>query len=256
MRWRMSDILRPGWRAGIVLCGLAAALAGCANGKNGISADKAFALSASALSGSDSYGLNGEVSILDPNGVVADYSSYNGQVTGHGQLKLTWTGGRAIRTRAADGPPAYRPLQLLSVVQHGNAKVGYADGDAEGKSPDGTVTLRLELNPDAAGKPFADGLRGEMAQLRSAVKAKKLDAARRTEANRILDDADRDLEAALSSIKASTVILWTADRKTWFPRKMSEQSELVYTWKGKTYREKRMSVTNFLPVGRNGTITE
>jgi hypothetical protein len=225
-------------------------LTGCWNGEKDIAPDKAFALSASALSGADSFGLDGEVSILDPDGVVADDSHFHGQVIGHGQLTLTWTRGSTIRTRSVEGPPAYRPLQLLGVVRKGNATVEYV------RSSDQTVTLRIELDPDAAAKPFADGLRGEMAELRSGLKARKLKPAALQQSSRILDDADRELEAALSTLKVNTVILWTADRRTWFPMRMTEQSDLVYRWKGRTCRERRVSSASFLPAGQNGTIAE
>jgi hypothetical protein len=216
--------------------------------------DKAFALSASALSGSDRYGVAGQVSIFDPNGRIADKSRYEGEVTGHGNFNVKWSEGASlVRTLAAKGqqsPARFQPLQLLDEVRHGTAHVAYADQPYA----DGNVRLLVTLNDNTAKRRIADGLRAELSGLRTELKGKTLSSVKRNQATTALDRADRTLNKALSSLQVKTVCLWTADRNTWFPRQMKEQTELAYQWNGKTLREKRVAETNFLRGTPNGTI--
>ncbi|MDB4866028.1 MAG: hypothetical protein JWR03_361 [Cohnella sp.] len=216
--------------------------------------EKAFALSASALSGSDRYRVAGQVSIFDPNGVMAGKSRYEGEVTGHGNFNLKWSeGAPLVRIRAAGGqqsPARFQPLQLLDEVHHGTAQVVYADQPYA----DGNVRLLVKLNDNAAKRRVAEGLRAELSGLRTEIKGKTLSSASRNQAATVLDQAGRNLNKALSTLHVKTLCLWTADRNTWFPRQMKEETELAYEWNGKTLREKRVTETNFLRGGPNGTI--
>jgi hypothetical protein len=217
--------------------------------------DKAFALSASALSGSDRYRVEGQVSIFDPNGVMAGNSRYEGEVTGHGNFNLKWSeGAPLVRIRAAGGQQRsttrFQPLQLLDEVQHGTAHVEYADQPYA----DGNVRLLVKLNDNAAKRRIAEGLRAELSGFRTEIKGKTLSSVKRNQAATVLDQADRNLSKALSTLQVKTLCLWTADRNTWFPRQMKEETELAYQWNGRTLREKRVTETNFLRGGPNGTI--
>jgi hypothetical protein len=239
--------------AALAVCTLVS-LSACLGNEASMPAEKAFALSASALSGSDRYGVDGEISIYDHNGVVAEQSRYTGEVTGHGKLNLQWSGGRGrgIRTRVAGDPASYHPLQLLKAIKKGKAEVVYA-GQPD---PNGDLQFRVTLAEEAARSQIADSLRAEMKQLRTEMNGREWGPSERGQANRVLAEADRNLEAALSGLRVNTVCLWSADRRTWFPRQMTEQTELAYKWKGKPYREKRVSVTNFLPAGQSGTMVK
>ena len=54
-------------------------------------ADEAFALSASALSGTENYSFDGDVTVVDPGGWVSDKAKFQGEVSSHGNLKLQWS---------------------------------------------------------------------------------------------------------------------------------------------------------------------
>jgi hypothetical protein len=237
----------------VVLC-VMAILSGCTQRKSDMPANKAFALSASALSGSDRYGVAGEVAIYDPNGVMAGNSRYEGEVTGHGNFNLKWSEGssavRALEATTQKGQPAFQPLQLLSEVEHGKAAVKYADNPYAG----GNVRLLVNLNGNAAKRRIADGLRAEIRGLRNSMTGKTLRPDQRKQAENVLNKADRSLNEAIATLQVNTVCLWTADRSTWFPRQMREETELAYRWNGKSFREKRVSETNFLHGGSNGTM--
>jgi hypothetical protein len=248
----MRAAYRLSLTGGIAALSLILLLSGCRPGVRSMSADKAFALSASALSGSDRYGLTGVVSIFDPNGVRSGTTRYQGEVTGHGKFNLhRMEGASLVRTRAvAGGSSSFQPLQLLSDVQHHTADVTYADHAYEND----TVRLQVKLTDAAANKRIADDLRSELRSLRGDMKKRSLKPAQRKQAEAALDRADRRLNEALSTLKVTTVCLWTADRNTWFPRQMTEDTRLSYQWNGRTYREKRVSETNFLRGGGNDTI--
>ncbi len=225
-------------------------LSACAGNGETVSAEKAFTLSASALAGTDNFRFDGEVSIFDPNGVLAVYSQYAGKVTGHGELELQWSGGGAAQARASEGPPAFHPLQLLEAVRMRDAKVSRA-GTPGMKD---TVLLRIELEPEAASDQLAEGLRSEIAKLKEETAGRELTPEEREQAGSLLANAEQSLEAALSSLKAQSVYYWEADRDSWFPLELTERTTLTYEWRGKTCTENRSSATHFLPEGGSDTM--
>ncbi len=231
---------------------LLALLASCAPAGTRDSPEQALALSASALSGSDNYSFDGELSIYDPFGTVATQSQFAGKVTGHGHLNIQWTDGsmQAEQTEAKTGQ--YQPLGLLEAIRSRHAFVSYADQPAR----KGTVQLLIDLKPETAKARVANDLRAGLAALRDNWSKKELKPDERRQAQAILDRADRQLEQDLATLTVQTRCLWLADEKTWFPQQMSEYTELTYVRSGKTYREKREAVTRFLPPGRDGTIRE
>ncbi|MBW5444702.1 hypothetical protein GE107_01295 [Cohnella sp. CFH 77786] len=249
MRWKDSLLRKRAVGSAAAILFVCSIMPACTG--QTVSAEKAFALSASALSGRDRYAFAGEVSIIDPSGAVADNSRYEGEVTGHGNLDLQWTGGQLLRARGATvRPTSFHPMQLLKAIQSGNASAAY-DGPP---AADGTVRLRLTVGPETARRQIAEGLRAQMAELKADADARGLRPEQRKRADQVLSRANRHLEAALYTLQVRTVVLWTADRKTWFPRRMTERTELAYTWDGNPYREERVSATDFLSAGRNGTM--
>ncbi|KIL35216.1 hypothetical protein SD71_14255 [Cohnella kolymensis] len=113
------------------------------------------------------------------------------------------------------------------------------------------MQFRIELDEDAARKRMANSLRADLASLR---KEKVFAGKNRAAAEQVLSKADKTLEQALSTLQVSTVCLWSADPRTWFPRQLKEETVLEYTSGGRSYREKRVSVTNFQRQDRSGTI--
>lgn len=227
-----------------------ALLAACASASTRHSPEEALALSASALSGSDDYGFDGVLSIYDPFGAVVNRSRFTGKVTGHGRLDIQWHGGTLQAEQAAAPAGPYRPLRLLEAIQSRHAVVAYDDPVAR----DGVVRLRIDVKPDAAKARVADDLRAGLAALRDEWGRKALSPERERQAKAILDRAERQLEETLATLTVQTRCQWQADGHTWFPRQMTEHTELTYERAGRTYREKREAVTRFLPPGRNGTM--
>lgn len=225
-------------------------LAACASANTRQSPEQAFALSASALSGSDNFSFDGELSIYDPLGAVANRSQFSGKVTGHGQLNIQWKGEPMQAGQTAGKSGRYQPLRLLEAIQSRRAIVAYADQPAR----KGVVQLRIDLQPETAKARVAGELRAGLAALREEWSNKELKSDERRQAQAILDRAERRLEETLATLSVQTRCLWLADGKTWFPLRMSEHTELTYVRAGKTYREKREAVTRFLPSGRDGTI--
>jgi len=218
----------------------AASLQGCAGSPERVSAEEAFALSASALSGSESYGFVGEIALFDPYGRLGGKSAFEGQVSGHGDLKINWKPGDGISERAhAAKSGTDRPLKLLEALNGRSATISYE----EAPMADRPVALRIKLNGELAKARIADGLREEMKLLRTDESLPGLHSAER---EKTLASADKKLEAALSTLQVETVVHWTANPKSWFPIRMEEETELNYTWEGVSYREKRTSATDFL----------
>lgn len=228
-------------------------VSGCVGENAAMPADKALALSASALSGSDTYGFNGEISVFDPNGMMADTSRFTGEVTGHGKMKINWTdeSGR-LQARETGKPSDVHPLQLLKSIGDRTARVAYAQQPGR----NGGVQLSVTLDEAAAKRRIEESLRAQMKALENLANDRKLDAEGRKQAAALLSQASGKLNAALATLTVHTECLWAADARTWFPSRMTEQTELAYEWEGKPYREKRVSVTNFLPAGRNGTMVK
>ncbi|WP_027084195.1 hypothetical protein [Cohnella panacarvi] len=222
-------------------------LQGCMNaGTSNLSAEDAFALSASALSGSESYGLSGEVSVIDSGGFVANKLAYEGEVTGHGNLNVQWT---SLSAKAAAERPVesnYEPLDLLKSIQDKTAVIKYAGGTV----PD-QVRFTIKLDDAVAKRRIADQLRKELSALEQ---DKVLLERNPRQSAKVISNAKTTLEDVLSGLKVTTNCEWYANKRTWFPKKLQEETVLQYEWKGKAYREKRVSVTNFRAASRSGTI--
>ncbi len=227
------------------ICGagvLLAASAGCMGQAGRLPADRAFALSASALSGTDSYGFAGELALYNPWGAMETKAAFEGEVNRHGSLKLNWTEPDDAASASRKGErigEGYRPLSLLGPLGSRSSTIDYA----EPPSPGEPVRIRLLLDEDAAKQRVADGLRKELEDMKA---DKRLFAKDPEETRKRLEAADRQLEAALSGLRVDTVVIWTANPKSWFPSRMTEETKLTYVWDGKTYSEKMTSETNFL----------
>lgn len=225
-------------------------LQSCAMWPASMPAEKAFALSASALSGSERYDFNGEVAIVDAGGWIANRAQYKGEVVEHGKLNMKVTpSGQGTSSNAPQPAPAFQPLQLLQAIQNGSASIRYAERPTRSDP----VQFQIELDDAVARKRMADGLRAELAAVRS---ESAMIRQNREAAEKVLTQAEKTMEEALSTLQVETVCRWSADPRTWFPRQLREETVLEYTWDGKPYREKRVSVTNFLPRDRNGTINK
>ncbi|MBO9599345.1 MAG: hypothetical protein J7559_16180 [Cohnella sp.] len=234
--------------SGFACAGLAmACLQGCMNAStSNLSAEKAFALSASALSGSENYGLSGEVSVIDSGGLVANKLAYEGEVTGHGNLNVQWKNLSAKGMAERPVESNYEPLDLLKSIQDKTANITYANG----ANPD-QVQFTIKLDEAVAKRRIADQLRKELSALEQ---DKVLLERNPVQSAKVLSNAKTTLDEALSGLTVTTDCQWYANKRTWFPNKLQEETVLQYQWKGKTYREKRVSVTNFRQASRNGTI--
>jgi hypothetical protein len=239
--------------AGIVLLQMGIILSGCMAASNTLPANKALALSASALSGSESYDFDGEVSVFDPGGFVGSRSAYEGEVSSHGNMKIKWKTKDTIPVASSSvssksiSKTTYRPLQLLESIGAKSAVISYA----EQPLPAQPVRLRIQLDDNVAKERVAAGLRADFELLRADKELRKGDPEK---ANQILSDAGQRLETALTTLKVKTVCQWTANPKGWFPSQLTEETVLSYTWDGKPFQEKRISETNFLLKAQDGTI--
>ncbi|KIL35215.1 hypothetical protein SD71_14250 [Cohnella kolymensis] len=121
----LNKMTRIAARAGICFLLL---LQGCAMWPASMPAEKTFAMSASALSGSERYGFNGEVAVVDAGGWVVNRTAYKGEVVGHGKLNMTVTppqqGTAAEAQKNGDG---FQPLQLLQAINNGSAAIRYTE---------------------------------------------------------------------------------------------------------------------------------
>lgn len=225
-------------------------LQGCALWPASMPAEKAFGLSASALSGSERYGFNGEVAVVDAGGWVANRAKYKGEVVGHGKLNMEVTPSQQGTAANSQQPaPGFQPLQLLQAINNGSASISYVERPNRSEP----VQFRIKLDKDVARKRIATSLKGDLAAVRN---EKAFAGKNREAAEKVLRRADKTLDEALSTLQVSTVCLWSADPRTWFPRRLKEETVLEYRLGGRSYREKRVSVTNFLPADRSGTISK
>ncbi|MBB6636432.1 hypothetical protein [Cohnella thailandensis] len=244
-----SGMVRLAKAAGIgaVGAGLLGA-AGCAIGGK-LSPEAAFALSASALSGTDRFSFDGRLSAYDPDGRLADQAGYRGEVTGHKPAALAWEG-----TAASSFSSSYwsHPLSLVSYVESGSSEV-----KAAASNPN-EVVLEMKLDPEAARRRIRDELRNQMRAVAEETGVLIADSQGTTisQAKLKIEESNRVLEEALKSLSVTTSCRWTADRRTWFPKKLSEESVLSYTLAGKRYSEKRISETNFERKADSGTIQD
>lgn len=216
-----------------------ACLQGCMNaGTGNLPAEEAFALSASALSGSESYGLSGEVSVIVGGGFIANKLAYEGEVTGHGNLNIKWknTSWKAMADRPVESN--YEPLDLLKSIQDKSASISYKANAADPNQ----VQFTIKIADSVAKRRIADQLRKELNALEQ---DKALMQRMPEQSAKVLSDAKATLEDAIGSLKVTTDCQWGANKRTWFPTRLQEETVLQYKWKGKPYREKRMSVTNF-----------
>ncbi len=223
-------------------------LQGCMASSGDLPADKAFALSASALSGSDSYGFAGVVSVVDAAGAVGSRAAYEGEVIGHGELSMQWENSNAHSVSVKNfGTTTYQPLEILESISGKSAVISYAETPVPSKP----VHFQIKLDDRVARERVAAGLRADLALLRGDSGLLRGDPVK---AERILSNAEQRLETAISTLKVTTACDWTADPKDWFPRQLKEETVLTYTWDDKPFREKRVSQTNFLQNKQDGTM--
>ncbi|MBB6671132.1 hypothetical protein [Cohnella nanjingensis] len=204
-------------RAGAVsVAGLALLLLlpGCARQTPDKPPEEAFALTASALSGDDRFAYQGESSAYDGAGRLRRRMSFGGEVANHRIVALS---GEAHGTGEAGASAS--PLALVKAVERHAASVAYAPEQRKGE-----VTLKLVLAPAAAQRRMADDLQGQLPP------------------------------EALRTLSASTVCWWTADRRTWFPLRLREESAIRYRLSGKSHEERRTVVTSFQRSPDSGTI--
>ncbi|MCD9026538.1 hypothetical protein [Cohnella silvisoli] len=243
MRYKLTNRTIISGAALALLC-----MQGCMTSSASLSANKALALSASALSGSESYGFAGEVSVIDPGGSVGSKAAYEGKVTLHGNMQLQWknsaTHSASVKSQNA---MSYQPLKLLEYINGKSAEITYA----ETPIPNRPVHLQIKLDDNVARERVVAGLRADLALLRS---DKELLRGDPKEAEKILSNAGKRLETAIATLKVKTVCDWTADPKDWFPDRLREETILTYSWDGKPFREKRIAETNFLHNAQDGTM--
>lgn len=222
-------------------------LQGCMASPAALSAEEAFALSASALSGIERYRFKGEVSIIDPGGWVSNKAAFEGEVIDHGNLKMQWKTSDLYAASSKPGITSYKPLQLLEAINGKSAVITYA----EAPIPSQAVHFQIRLDERVAKMRVVKGLREEFALLRSEQGHLLGDTAK---AEEILSKSERRLEEALSSLRVTTVCDWTADPQNWFPHQLKEQTVLTYIWNEQSLQEMRVSRTNFLLHTADGTI--
>lgn len=240
----MSRIRSIRLACAVLIC---ACLQGCMNaGPENKPAAEAFALSASALSGVESYGVDGEVAIYNANGALLRKSSFDGSVTNHDRVSIQWNSLSALSAQSVTTTKTgvvrrtYEPLGLLASIREKTASISYnlqateASGDL--------VSFAIALDGGVAKKRIETELRDELSALEA---DKALLAAKPKEAAAVLAGAKKTLDAALASLRVTTNCVWTADRKTWFPTRLQEDTVLEYVWNGKPVAEKREAVTNF-----------
>ncbi|MBB6735865.1 hypothetical protein, partial [Cohnella zeiphila] len=219
-----------------VLIGCAGLAGGC-GGSGEASPRDAFALTASALSGVDRYSFAGELTQYGPDGKVERRSGYRGRVEDHRPAAMQWNGGAA----AGDGEGRH-PLELAAALQAAPAAVEYVPAS-------GMVKLRITLDPAAAKERVARPLRSRLSGLkRDGQDLLRVDSAspdaRESAAAR--ERETRRLERKLSTLRVATVCEWTADRRTWFPSELREETTVAYRDEnGRDIAEKTTSVTNF-----------
>lgn len=242
-----SKFRRSGFRCkglcALALIGLS--LSGCLADWNRLTAEEAFARSASALAGYDYFAFDGNVALYAPGGNVEKQSEFRGEVAGHKTAALEWD-----RENVPAQEKGGHPLSLLKIMQSQAKSVAFAPD-----SEKGAVALAIQVRPEAATARLKDSIRERMASVREEIESGPAEPGTlptagagnggRKQAERILAEAEKELEAALSTLKVETECLWTADSKTWFPKRMTETTVLTYALNGKTYTEKRTSVTNF-----------
>lgn len=211
--------------------------------------ERAFALSASALSGRDGYSYDGEWAAYSADGAALGGASYRGLVSDHRPLVLLWDG-----PGAAGGGQGHHPLALSEAAQLQASEIAYAPPPSRG-----TVAFRITLRPEAARRAVAEPLRRQVEEARRSLDARidpsrEIDRKRRAKAFRALGRSEAELEERLASLEASTVFTWIADRRTWFPKELREETELRYEADGRERRERRTSVTIFRKGGFGDTM--
>jgi hypothetical protein len=223
-------------------------LQGCMATSSSLPANKAFALSASTLSGMESYAFDGVVSVVDPGGWVSDKANYQGQVASHGNLKIQWNGDKLQPASVkSSGITAFQPLQLLKAITGKTAVISYA----ETPKPQSPVRFKIKLDDNAAKARVVESLKKDMSIVGAEGSLVKGDQAR---AKTILAEANKKLDAAIATLRVTTECEWVADSKTWYPSRMTENTVLTYKWDKVTKQEKRVSETNFLIPSSNGTM--
>lgn len=230
------------WRRAACSLAAFACLAGSAGcmSPSRMPADQAFALSASALAGSDRYSFSGEFAAANEAGTVAGRRRFRGEVAGHRLAALRWEAASASSPGENGGS---HPLSLAETIPLQAAAIAYEPAKS------GEVALKIALRPEAAKARIADLLRSEMAKIRQdtagRLSAASSNSALQAEAAERWKTAAKLLDEATSTLEATTVCRWTADRRTWFPKELTEETVLRYRMGGQWRTEKRLSVTNF-----------
>lgn len=182
---------------------------------------------------------------MNAEGAVKNRQRFHGEVAGHRTAALSWSPSAASSAAPATKSGDSHPLSLAETIQLQAAAVAY-------DSPIGgdTVALKVALKPEAAKARAAKQLRSELEQSRPESAGRQTssgpaDDMIRSEADKRGVAAATMIDEAISTLKATTLCRWTADRRTWFPRELREETVLRYRQNGRWQTEKRTAVIYF-----------
>ncbi|WEK52873.1 MAG: hypothetical protein P0Y55_09660 [Candidatus Cohnella colombiensis] len=226
-------------------------LQGCLNAPtSSLSAKEALALSASALSGSERYNVSGEVTLINPSGMIASHLFYDGKISEHGKLNMQWRAEKegqingGFKERSAKEQKMqmeeFEPLEILDLIKGNKASVRYAKQTANKDE----FELIMMLNDEVSRAHIANELR---TQLNTIAEDEQQLLRQSASAQRLYAQAKQELEEKLARLQVTTECRWVASSRSWFPSQLSVETTMRYQWKNNMLQEKRVSQTHFLP---------
>jgi len=215
--------------AGFVVAVLA--LSACGSVESTRTAEETLALAAAGLSGMDRYGFNVRTEALLGDRRMYEIEAYEGEVTGHRQLKVWPRGGLKQLDAVNDGDARMRnPAGWLARVEQLDKSVEYVPEEADGSK----LRLRIRLAPEAARAEISAAMREALLQVtdeadRIAAEARGENAAelRRALAEEVKRSRAK-LERMLLTLEVDSGIELDIERSRLLPVRMEESTTMRY----------------------------
>jgi len=233
---------------GIVLLAAMLALSACGGVENTHTAEETLALATAGLSGIDRYGFSVRTEALLGDQPMYEIEAYEGEVTGHQQLKVWPKGGLKQLDAVKDGDARMRnPAGWLARVEQLDKSVEYVPEGADGTK----LRLRIQLAPEAARSEISAAMRAALEQVadeadRVAADAEGGSAAelRRALAQEVKLSRAK-LEQMLLTLEVESGIVLDIERSRLLPLRMEERTSMRYKAESGSRAEKRVTFVTF-----------
>lgn len=212
----------------VVVISIIAGLLGCAGITPNRTPEKWLSLSYSGLAAMDQYTFTGSMSMGMEEGVMFKPQMFEGKVVNHHQL--------TIQSDQQD-PLYWNPVEVLEALNKSHDTIEIIQDGERDASGVQSLLLRVQEKPNSSKEKWVNALSKGLKQLSGeTIIGSKQSEHKRKE---LLEDAARELEGMLDTLKVQTEYDILIDKKKMIPLKMEERTLFYYTRDRRSVKENR-----------------